>query len=108
MKNRGIFRGRIFFGELMLVATVMTWATALLMSPHGPETVEGTEHIRPVVTTFLRNTAIGTLILAAFSAWLLFPPRRPKAPWRDYAILGLLGIMVASSIYQLIWVQTLS
>ena len=108
MRNRGIFRGRIFFGELMLVAAVMTWAIALLMSPHGTETADGTEHVRPVVTTFLRNTAVGTLVLAAFSGWLLFPPRRPRKPWRDYAIAGVLGILVATSIYQLFWVRSLS
>lgn len=106
MRNRGIFRGRIFFGELMLVAAVVTWATALLMSPHGQGTVAGTEHVREVVATFLRNSAIGTIFLSAFAGWLLFPTRRPKSQWRDYAILGLLAVLVASSVYQLIWLET--
>ncbi|MCL6728478.1 hypothetical protein [Sphingomonas hankyongi] len=106
MRNRGIFRGRIFFGELMLVSAVVTWLTALLMSPHGEETAAGTEHIREVVAIFLRNTAMGTIVLSAFAAWLLFPPRRPRKPWRDYAILALLAVLVGSSLYQLIWLET--
>ena len=43
MRNRGIGRGRMFLGELMLVVAVVLWATALLMSPHAPETADGTE-----------------------------------------------------------------
>jgi drug/metabolite transporter (DMT)-like permease len=106
VRNRGIFRGRIFFGELILVAAVFTWATALLMSPHGQETAAGTEHIRGVVATFLLNSAIGTILLSAFAAWLLFPQRRPRKPWRDYAILALLGLLAGTSLYQLIWLKT--
>ena len=106
MRNRGIFRGRIFFGELMLVSAFVTWATALLMSPHGEESAAGTEHIREVVAIFLRNSAVGTILLSAFAAWLLFPQRRPKKPWRDYAILAVLAVLVGSSVYQLVWLQT--
>jgi len=106
VRNRGIFRGRIFFGELMLVSAFVTWATALLMSPHGEESAAGTEHIREVVAIFLRNSAVGTILLSAFAAWLLFPQRRPKKPWRDYAILAVLAVLVGSSVYQLVWLQT--
>ena len=106
MRNRGIARGRIFFGELMLVAAVVTWATALLMSPHGPTVAEGTEHVRSTVVTFIRNSAIGTLALSALAGWLLFPARRPKKPWRDWAMIALLAAMVLSSLYQLIWLRT--
>ena len=106
MRNRGIFRGRIFFGELMLVSAFVTWATALLMSPHGEESAAGTEHVREVVAIFLRNSAVGTILLSAFAAWLLFPQRRPKKPWRDYAILAVLAVLVGSSVYQLVWLQT--
>jgi hypothetical protein len=106
VRNRGIFRGRIFFGELMLVSAFVTWATALLMSPHGEESAAGTEHVREVVAIFLRNSAVGTILLSAFAAWLLFPQRRPKKPWRDYAILAVLAVLVGSSVYQLVWLQT--
>jgi len=106
VRNRGIFRGRIFFGELMLVSAFVTWATALLMSPHGEEIAAGTEHVREVVAIFLRNSAVGTILLSAFAAWLLFPQRRPKKPWRDYAILAVLAVLVGSSVYQLVWLQT--
>jgi hypothetical protein len=40
------------------------------------------------------------------SAWLLFPARRPRWPARDWAIISILAIMVASSIYQLVWLRT--
>ena len=106
MRNRGIARGRIFFGELMLVAAAVTWATALLMSPHGTTVAEGTEHVRSTVVTFIRNSAIGTLALSTLAAWLLFPARRPKKPWRDWAIIALLAAMGLSSLYQLIWLRT--
>jgi len=90
----------------MLVSAFVTWATALLMSPHGEESAAGTEHIREVVAIFLRNSAVGTILLSAFAAWLLFPQRRPKKPWRDYAILAVLAVLVGSSVYQLVWLQT--
>jgi xanthosine utilization system XapX-like protein len=37
----------------------------------------------------------------------LFPSRRPRWPARDYAIIGVLGVLVATSIYQLFWVKSL-
>ena len=78
-----------------------------MMSPHGETTAAGTEHVKTVVVVFLRNSAIGTLFLSALSAWLLFPPRRPKWPARDWALIGLIALLVLSSIYQLIWLRTL-
>ena len=91
----------------MLVAAVATWGTALLMSPHGPETAAGTEHVRAVVTTYIRNSAIGTILLSTLACWLLYPPRRPNRPWRDYAIAALLAILIVTSIYQIFWVRAL-
>ena len=108
MRNRGIGRGRIFFGELMLVVAVVTWAMALLMSPHGPTVAEGTEHVRSTIVTFIRNSAIGTLLISALAGWLLFPARRPRRLWRDWAIAGVLAILVLSSLYQLLWLSRLS
>jgi hypothetical protein len=101
--NRGFARARMFLGGLLLFATVIVWAVALMMSPHSPETAPGTEHVRTTVASFVLKSAVGTLLLCALSGWLLFPPRRPKWPVRDYAILSLIGLMALSSLYQLIW-----
>ena len=90
----------------MLFASIIAWLTALWMSPHGESVASGTEHVRPVIVTFIRNSAIGTLLLCALSAWLLFPSRRPKWPARDWAIIAVLAVMVLSSLYQLIWLYT--
>lgn len=107
MRNRGIGRARMFFGGLILFAAVIAWATALMMSPHSDNTVaQGTEHVRGVVVIFMRNSAIGTLVLSALAGWLLFPARRPRKPARDWAIAGLLALLVVSSLYQLIWLGT--
>ena len=107
VRNRGIGRARMFMGSLLLFAAVVAWATALLMSPHGEAVASGTEHVRTVVAIFVRNSAIGTLILSAVAGWLLFPLRRPRAPRRDLAVAVVLGIMVATSLYQLIWIRSL-
>ncbi|MFL6720919.1 MAG: hypothetical protein ACJ8FT_03830 [Sphingomonas sp.] len=106
MRNRGIGRGRMFLGGLLLFAAVIAWATALMMSPHGEVTAVGTQHVRTTVVVFLRNSAIGTLLLCAISGWLLFPARRPKWPARDWAIIGLIALMVLTSLYQLIWLRS--
>jgi len=97
----------MFLGELMLAVAVVTWMTALLMSPHAPTVADGTEHVRMSIVTFVRNTAIGTLALSALAGWLLFPARRPNKPWRDRAILAVLAILVVGSLYQLVWLRTL-
>ena len=106
MRNRRIGRARMFVGGLLLFAAVIAWAVALMMSPHGTSVAEGTDHVRTVVAIYVRNSAIGTLILCALAAWMLFPVRRPRAPRRDWAIAGLLAVMVLTSIYQLIWIRS--
>ena len=106
MSNRGIGRARMFLGGLLLLAAVLTWATALMMSPHGSTVADGTEHVRTVVVIFLRNSAIGTLVLCGLSGWLLFPARRPKRPARDWAIIAIIAVMVLSSLYQLFWLRS--
>jgi hypothetical protein len=85
----------------LLFAAVIAWFTGFAMSPHGTAVGETGEHVRTTVATFLRNSAIGTLILCALAGWLLFPARRPRWPARDYAILGIIGVMAATSIYDL-------
>lgn len=105
MSNRGITRGRLFLGGLMLFAAVIAWFTALMLSPHGTTVAQGTEHVRTAVATFLRNSAVGTLLLSALAAWLLFPRRRPVSPRRDWAIAAVLALLVLTSLYQLAWLK---
>jgi hypothetical protein len=107
VSNRGIGRARMFMGSLLLFAAVIVWMLGLWTSPHG-ESVVATEHLRPVIVSFIRNNAIGTLVLSALSAWLLFPARRPKWPARDWALIGLISLLVLTSLYQLIWLRGLT
>ena len=106
VRTRGIVRARIFVGEFLLFAAVIVWATALLMSPHGGDTPVGAEHVRTTVAHFLSDSAVGTLALVALSGWLLFPERRPRKPLRDGALLAVIAVLAATSLYQLIWVKT--
>ena len=105
MRNRGIFRGRLFMGSLMLFAAVIAWFTTIMMSPHGTTVADGTEHVRGVVASFILKSAIGTLILSALSAYLLFPKRRPTTQRRDLALAAVLAVLVGTSLYQLAWLQ---
>jgi hypothetical protein len=93
----------MFMGALLLLAAVMTWSIGLMMSPHGETVARGTEHLRTTVVIFKRNGAIGTLILCALGAWLLFPARRLKWPARDWTLIALLVFLAGSSLYTLIW-----
>ena len=106
LRNRGIGRGRMFLGTLLLVAAVITWAIGLMMGVHGDVVAKGTEQVSMVAVTFKRNGAIGTLILSGLSAWLLFPARRPKWPARDWALIALLAFLVGSSLYTLFWLYS--
>ena len=65
-------------GGLLLFAAVIAWGTGNHDEPARRAGRSGTEHVRTVVVMFIRNSAIGTLVLSALSAWLLFPARRPK------------------------------
>jgi hypothetical protein len=97
----------MFIGSLLLFATVVAWFIGLWMSPHGQAVADGTEHVRTVVADYVFRSAVGTLVLAALSGWLLFPQRRPNSPRRDWAIAAVLAVLVATSIYQLIWIRSL-
>src|SRR3954470_11093621 len=100
VRNRGIGRARMFMGGLLLFAAVIAWFTALMMSPHSESAGQATEHVRTTVVVFLRNSAVGTLVLCALAGWMLFPSRRPRWPARDWAIIGVIGVLVATSLYQ--------
>ena len=106
MRNRGIVRGRVFFGFLILFATVIAWGTALMMSPHGGPAGNDPDHVRTVVAAFIFKSAVGTLLLCALAAWLLWPLRRAPKPARDWTLLGVFAVLVLTSIYQLIWIGT--
>ena len=108
MRNRGIGRARMFMGGVLLTAAVIVSAITWLMSPHGTAVAGGTEHLKSTVVTFVRNNALGTLLLCALSGWLLFPSPRPKMPRRDYAIIAIIGLLVLTSLYQLFWLNRLS
>jgi len=97
----------MFVGAFLLAAAVISWGTGLMMSPHGQTSGHsGVDHVRTVIVVYVRNTAIGTLALAALSAWLLFPTRRPRSPVRDWLLIGLLALLAASSLYQLWWLRS--
>ena len=106
MRNRGIGRARMFVGGLLLLSAALTWGIGLMMSPHGDTVAKGTEHVRMTTVTFMSKGAIGTLILCALAAWMLFPARRPKWPARDWALIVLLVFLAGSSIYILVWLRT--
>jgi hypothetical protein len=95
----------MFVGGFLLFAAAIVWGTGILTSPHGESVAPGTDHIRSVVVIYLRNVALATIFLAAVSAWLLFPARRPRAPKRDWAIGALVVVLVASSLYELVWLH---
>jgi len=106
VRNRGIARGRMFVGGFLLFAAVIVWGTGILTSPHGESIAPGTEHVKTVVVIYLRNVALATIFLAAVSAFLLFPARRPNSPRRDLAIGILIGLLIATSLYELVWLKT--
>jgi drug/metabolite transporter (DMT)-like permease len=106
VRNQGIVRGRVFLGFLLLFAAMIAWFLGFAMSPHETAPGDTTEHVRTVVASFMRKSAIGTLVLCALAGWLLWPLRRTPQPARDWSILALLGVLVVTSLYQLIWIQT--
>ena len=96
----------MFVGGFLLFAAVIVWGTGVLTSPHGESIAPGTEHVKTVVVIYLRNVALATIFLSAVSAFLLFPARRPRAPRRDWAIGLLIAVLIATSLYQLVWLKT--
>ena len=95
----------MFVGGFLLAAAVIVWSIGFLTSPHGETQAQGTEHVRTVVVIYLRNSAIATIALAALSAVLLFPSRRPSWPRRDWELGLLIAALILSSLYQLAWLQ---
>ena len=93
----------MFMGGLILFSAIILWGMALWMSPHSEATDTGMEHVRTSVALFVRNSAIGNLMLCALAAWLLFPRRRPRAPRRDWAMIATIALIVLTSLYQLFW-----
>lgn len=100
--SRAIARARLLLGGVLLFAAVLTWGVGSTLDPSGKAVVAGTGYVRSTVVTFKRNGAIGTLILSAISAWLLFPMWRVKQPIRNWALAALLVLLSGSSIYTLL------
>lgn len=96
----------MFVGGFLLAAAVIVWGTGFLTNPRGEGIAGGLDHVRTAVVIYLRNSALATVGLCALAAVLLFPARRPRMPRRDWAIGLLIAVMVVSSLYQLIWLQT--
>ena len=108
MRNRGIGRARLFMGTLLLSAAVISWFTGFMMSPHGTGGSVGGHEVRTSVVVYLRNSAIGNLVLCALAAWMLFPARRPHRPARDYVIAAVIAAIVLTSLYQLVWLRSVA
>jgi hypothetical protein len=98
----------MFVGGFLLFAAVIVWGTGVLTSPHGESIAKGTEHVKTVVVIYLRNVALATIFLSAVSAWLLFPAHRLKMPRRDWAIGIAIFVLIASSLYQLYWLHSVT
>jgi len=96
----------MFVGGFLLAAAVIVWGTGILTDPRGEGIAGDLDHVRTAVVIYLRNSALATVGLCALAAVLLFPARRPRMPRRDWAIGILIAVMVVSSLYQLIWLQT--
>ena len=107
MSNRGIGRARIFVGEFLLLAAIILWGTAFLMSPRGSNDATGGSYVRGTVAAFVNHSAIATLVLTALAGWLLFPLRRPRKPVRDWSLIAIIGLLAATSLYQLVWTALL-
>src|SRR5206468_11383666 len=107
VSKHGSVRARSVVGGLLLFAAAISWFLALMMSPHGEATVTG-EHVRSTVVVFVRNSAIGNLILSALAGWLLFPSRRRRSPRRDWFLIGVIGVIAATSLYQLFWLRSVA
>ena len=96
----------MFVGGLVLLTAIITWGVANWLNPYGESAASGVEYVKSTVATVMRNGAIATLGMCALAAYLLFPARRPQWPARDYAIIAVLAILVLSSLYRLVWLQT--
>ena len=105
VSNRGIGRARMFMGGLLLFAAVIAWFVGLMMSPHGAIVAGGTEHVRMTVVIFVRKSAIGTLILCALAAGCCFRCAGRNGQ-RGTGCYRIIGVMVASSLYKLIWLRS--
>ena len=98
VSNRGIGRGRMFLGGLILFAAVIAWATTLMMSPHGQSGAPGAEHVRTTVVIFVEQRrrdardvrARGMVIIsgetAAGAATRLGDPRHHRADGADQSL----------------------
>ena len=104
--DRRAGRGRLFLGAILMLGAVVAALTGLFISPVDQAVAGGREHIRDSVVIFTRNSAIATLVLVGLACLLLFPRPRLREPVRDRVLMGVAAILIASSLYRLIWLQT--
>ena len=107
MSPREAIRLRKMIGAMFLAAAVIVWAMAILMSPHQePSTGDGVTHVSASVATFIRNSALGTLVLTILSGALLFWREKPRKSFEDIVVIGALAALAASSLYQMFWIES--
>ena len=99
-------RGRLILGAILLLGAVVACLTGLFINPMDTNTASGADHVRDTVVIFMRNSAIATLVLVALSCLLLFPRPRLRNPLRDRVLMGVAVLLVAASLYRLVWLQT--
>ena len=108
MSDRGVVRARYAVGGLVLFAALVSWFMGLMMSPHEATSEAAANYVRTTVVVFLRNSAIGNLILCALAGWLLFPAKRPRWRARDWMLLAAIVVVVLTSVYQIFWLRSVA
>ena len=106
MTDQRAGRGRLFLGAILMAGAAVAALTGLFISPVDEATASGTDHVRDTVVIFMRNSAVATLVLVGLASLLLFPRPRLRNPVRDRILIGTAAILVAVSVYRLVWLQT--
>ena len=107
MNDGDIRKIRLWLGFAVLCAALLVWAIVIMMSPHSESgTVDGVRHVQASAALFARNAALGTLVLVLVASALLFWRRRPERRALDMIALAVIGLLAATSFYQLLWIET--
>lgn len=99
-------RGKLFLGAILMAGAVVAALTGLFINPLDSATSSGADHVRDTVVLFMRNSAIATLVLVTMACLLLFPRPRLRNPLRDRILIGMAALLVAISLYRLVWLQS--
>ena len=106
MTDQRAGRGRLFLGAILMAGAAVACLTGVFINPVSSETASGADHVRDTVVVFMRNSAIATLVLVGLACLLLFPRPRLRNPVRDRILIGVAALLVAASLYRLVWLQT--